>query len=284
MTTEKQIEANRINAQKSTGPKTDTGKAIVSKNAIVHGIFSRDLLIANGDGQESLEDFEKLYQNLVECLNPNGQMEYLLVEKIAVDTWRLKRVLRFETGSIQHQLDAAIEDQAYKTDQEVALEIKQTNEKISYNQKYIECFQNEKVSFEQPFWQGSGISIDIKKELKAFFDSEGLELSDNAILLGVTGDFDFSDMLRIIRQNHYSDKDICKFLVQKAEKENIRYRRDIKNLETRTQRNAHAEDVSVRLRSLPQDNGADKVLRYDKAIQKSIYQNLMLLKLLQGNG
>jgi len=39
MTTQKQIKANRQNAQKSTGPKTDEGKAAVSQNAVKHGIF-----------------------------------------------------------------------------------------------------------------------------------------------------------------------------------------------------------------------------------------------------
>lgn len=41
MTTEKQIAANKANAQKSTGPKTDAGKQVVAMNAISHGILSR---------------------------------------------------------------------------------------------------------------------------------------------------------------------------------------------------------------------------------------------------
>jgi hypothetical protein len=41
MATEKQINANRKNAQKSTGPKTAEGKAAVSQNAVKHGLFTR---------------------------------------------------------------------------------------------------------------------------------------------------------------------------------------------------------------------------------------------------
>ena len=40
MATQKQIKANRQNAQKSTGPKTSDGKAVVSQNAVKHGLFA----------------------------------------------------------------------------------------------------------------------------------------------------------------------------------------------------------------------------------------------------
>lgn len=52
MTTEKQIEANKMNALKSTGAVTEEGKAIVSKNAIKHSIFARDLIITSGDDKK----------------------------------------------------------------------------------------------------------------------------------------------------------------------------------------------------------------------------------------
>ncbi|MBI5265909.1 MAG: hypothetical protein HY851_01635 [candidate division Zixibacteria bacterium] len=41
MATDKQISANRLNAQKSTGPVTDDGKAASSRNAVTHGFFSK---------------------------------------------------------------------------------------------------------------------------------------------------------------------------------------------------------------------------------------------------
>ena len=45
MSTEKQINANRQNAQKSTGPKTAEGKATSSKNAVKHGLFAEEAVI-----------------------------------------------------------------------------------------------------------------------------------------------------------------------------------------------------------------------------------------------
>ena len=55
MTTKKQIEANKQNALVSTGPLTAEGKALVSQNAVKHGIFAKDLIITTGDGKEDAQ-------------------------------------------------------------------------------------------------------------------------------------------------------------------------------------------------------------------------------------
>ena len=110
MTTKTQVEANKQNAIKSTGPVTDEGKVIVSKNAVKHGIFAKDLIISAGDGKEDEGEYKELLNGLINSLNPVGRMECLLVEKIAVDFWRLRRVLRYETGSIRKHLDMIIND------------------------------------------------------------------------------------------------------------------------------------------------------------------------------
>ncbi len=62
MTTQKQIEANGQNALLSRGAVTKEGKAIVSKNAIKHGIFTQDLIIGHGEGKEDKEEYQELYK------------------------------------------------------------------------------------------------------------------------------------------------------------------------------------------------------------------------------
>ena len=99
MTTQAQIEANKQNAQLSAGAITTQGKEIVSKNAIKHGIFAKDVVITSGG--ENIEEYNQLFNNLIESLKPNGQLEYLLVEKIAIDHWRLKRLFKYERVSIK---------------------------------------------------------------------------------------------------------------------------------------------------------------------------------------
>src|SRR5207245_1461052 len=51
--TEKKREANRRNAQLSTGPKTFEGKERVARNALKHGLLARDVIIVAGDGKEN---------------------------------------------------------------------------------------------------------------------------------------------------------------------------------------------------------------------------------------
>jgi len=48
MTSERQVEANRQNAKKSTGPRTPAGKAVVALNGMKHGLLSRESLVKSG--------------------------------------------------------------------------------------------------------------------------------------------------------------------------------------------------------------------------------------------
>ena len=57
----RKVESNRRNSQKSTGPKTATGKKRVSRNAVRHGFFSKFLLIQHRDGKESQGEYDDFY-------------------------------------------------------------------------------------------------------------------------------------------------------------------------------------------------------------------------------
>jgi hypothetical protein len=75
-----QIEANRKNAQKSTGPQTSEGKQAVAQNAIKHGLSSRHLIL----GDEDPSEYQVLLDQLQAGLNSVGALEHSLVERIAV--------------------------------------------------------------------------------------------------------------------------------------------------------------------------------------------------------
>ena len=80
-TSQKKIESNQRNALKSTGPKTITGKKAVRRNAVKHGILSKEALIRDGEGRESAKEFNTLFAELSQELQPKGALEYMLVEK-----------------------------------------------------------------------------------------------------------------------------------------------------------------------------------------------------------
>jgi len=96
MATEAQILANRLNAQKSTGPRTPEGKAIVSQNAVKHGLTAGQDII----GSESQAEFELYRDEMLTELAPVGAMESMLAERIVSLSWRLKRAGRMQNQTI----------------------------------------------------------------------------------------------------------------------------------------------------------------------------------------
>lgn len=98
-------ESNRRNALLSTGPKTNEGKQITKWNALKHGILSREAVITAGDGRESQLEFDEMLAGLVDNFRPVGAVEEMLVDKIAVSYWRLRRAVRCEVGEIRKQTD-----------------------------------------------------------------------------------------------------------------------------------------------------------------------------------
>src|SRR5213592_2233104 len=97
-------EANRRNARKSTGPRTPIGKKRVSRNALRHGFYSKWLLVQHQDANESQAEYDELNAAIHEHYQPVGWLEERWVETIAVWSWRLRRVIRYETGQIARAL------------------------------------------------------------------------------------------------------------------------------------------------------------------------------------
>ncbi len=92
MTTRKQIEANRRNSHRSTGPKTRTGKAASKINAIKHGLLAADFVVRDEDPVE----FAGVLESLIDEFQPQGPLEEQLVERVAACMWRLRRLYRVE--------------------------------------------------------------------------------------------------------------------------------------------------------------------------------------------
>ncbi len=96
----KQLEANKGNARRSTGPRTTAGKQRVKFNALKHGLLANSVIIPIHNGAEKRRHFDALVAQLIDELKPVGVLEDMLVEKIAVSYWRLRRALRVEAGEI----------------------------------------------------------------------------------------------------------------------------------------------------------------------------------------
>jgi hypothetical protein len=99
-----QIEANRLNAQRSTGPQTENGKRAVRYNALKHGLLAEASLLPGEDAAL----FRLLAEELRAQFEPVGELEQFLVDRITSCAWRLRRVLQVEAGLFVARLKYAI--------------------------------------------------------------------------------------------------------------------------------------------------------------------------------
>jgi hypothetical protein len=99
MTSYRQIEANRRNALKSTGPKTNAGKQVSRCNAIRHGLTAETVLSA----LEDAEDYKAFEAAIGADYDAQSAVERELVLRLASILWRLRRATTMETGLFEIQ-------------------------------------------------------------------------------------------------------------------------------------------------------------------------------------
>lgn len=92
MSTAAQLAANQANAQLSTGPRTEEGKAISSKNNFRHGCTGKFMLLP----QESIQEFAELKEALNQEHQPATPTETLLVERMVEHFWLSQRAMRLQ--------------------------------------------------------------------------------------------------------------------------------------------------------------------------------------------
>ena len=92
MATPAQLHANRLNAQRSTGPRSEEGKAASRFNALEYGIEARSLVIPGEDPAE----LEALALEYHQQFNAVGPLERFLVDTLVRDDWNRRRYTRIE--------------------------------------------------------------------------------------------------------------------------------------------------------------------------------------------
>ena len=96
MASEAQITANRQNALKSTGPQTPQGKALVSQNALKHGLSAEKTIIKF----ENQADFDLHRELILGEFAPTTPIESMLTERVVNLSWRLKRASNIQNHTI----------------------------------------------------------------------------------------------------------------------------------------------------------------------------------------
>src|SRR5215213_8316788 len=101
MTTFKQIEANRRNALKSTGPTSGDGKQRSRRNAVRHGLTAETVIGA----LEDAEDYQAFEAALIADYDAQSAVERELVLRLASLLWRLRRATAIETQLFEIQAE-----------------------------------------------------------------------------------------------------------------------------------------------------------------------------------
>ena len=144
MSSDRQIRANGINAQRSTGPRTLAGKIKVSGNALKHGLTARDVVLPG----ENPDDFDSFRADLLTSFDLQGALEGALGEMIVGYLWRLRRVPIFEAmlykrgcaELLVRQAEELVSQYESTTDRMIAL-LRKTGVEASDKQAYQDAEQ-----------------------------------------------------------------------------------------------------------------------------------------------
>jgi hypothetical protein len=101
MTSWRQWQANRLNALRSTGPRTGDGKRISRRNALRHGLTAETVI----DGLEDSEDYRGFEAAIIADYDAETGIERELVLRLASLLWRLRRIIAIETDLFQIQAE-----------------------------------------------------------------------------------------------------------------------------------------------------------------------------------
>jgi hypothetical protein len=97
MATERQIAANRFNAQNSTAPETPEGKRRSRQNAVRHGLTAETVIGILEDADE----YRAFEEEIIADCHPTSSIERLLASRLASLPWRMRRASAIERGSFE---------------------------------------------------------------------------------------------------------------------------------------------------------------------------------------
>ncbi len=267
------IEANRRNAQKSTGPKTIAGKEKSKMNALKHGLVAQATVIPVGEAKEDDTEFTQLLDRVMAELEPQGFIEEMLTERIAICYWRLRRAAYAEVGEIRKSLDTVIGD-ASEDDLSRFQRAKFECESKRPQPKYLAELQNTV--------QGIQFLID-------FLDDTRLEFENTGDLRKET-----RDQLRNYLGYNYNpmrDDDYFSFHECDVEDEDEEYESNlVRMLDTQKERLSAKKalleenrnllhEINVIRTAIPLD--VNRIVRYEAAIERQLYKALDKLEDLQ---
>jgi hypothetical protein len=273
---QKQLEANRRNAQLSTGPRSEEGKSASRRNAIKHGLLARQVVARGYLHQESPDEFKTLCREYRESLAPVGPLEEMLVGQIIMVVWRLRRVRMAEAAEVATNVDDAWWNprrppweigNGYKGN---ALDssLGKYGSTVKGIEFVIECLQELRAAVET-----SGEFTEAKlKELRHYVSEPNEIVRQLAALREWLKSNPENLAPDELRARHL--KDVLDYLDEQIA--------EFEEMIGERQQQIDAEDAMRRaVAMLPNGEVLDKIVRYESALQRQLYRSMNQLERLQ---
>ena len=275
-TSPKQVAANRRNALKSTGPRTPQGRAVSRLNALQHGILSKEVLVSGLNIVESEEELQALHRRFWEELQPAGPLEEMLIDQIVTAQWRLRRALTAESAEIALSVDVGLRERSRGTPP-LVLWMKWTA-------------LGDPVQPMQESSLGNSLLRDWLCEARRAVEAEGVLTEDAVQRLAEHFRGEPSSLvheLEAFRQALAAEPHGRAAAVRERHKTEAlafldRKIRDVQIwLERRLDEEGYEEDARQAAAVLPSAETLEKILRYEKKLERQIYRAMAQLERLQ---
>jgi hypothetical protein len=270
------------------GPITQEGKEVVRWNSTRHGIRSPAPVVPQ---VEKVEDWEEHRDGVLESLHPEGHLESVLAERVALLSWRLHRVTRFETESIALYQEKIEEDLArerrFSSHVLGADHPEEVRWKLKDAQRTHRTLKNLSGLPDDKHLSG-GDAAGVLWGVSAYIEDEDLEKvqppSGVPEWAGVEGDTAEWDGWTVVMVREYIDsmassagespKELLEAATERARLEVISAKQAVERVEK------DLEKMS-RERLLPDDKTLEKVARYEAHLSRGLYKALHELEALQ---
>jgi hypothetical protein len=271
------------------GPTTEHGKEVVRSNATRHGIRSPAPVVP---GLEKPEDWEEHRSGVLESLSPEGHLENVLAERVALMSWRLHRVTRYERETIALSQERVEEDLAkrmrfgldilaskHPEDARVIYECARTTQRLL--NKLPTLPDDKRLSAED----ASSILWAVWRQV-----DEDVELVEEVSIPGVPEslnvetleEYDASWTVSLVREGIFTiasqagekPKKLLQAATEEASREVRRAKSKVEEVE-RDLKNMGRE------RLLPDEKTLEKISRYEAHLSRQLYQAMHELEALQ---
>ncbi len=268
--------------RRATGPRTELGKHRPSLNATKHGVFSRVTVLKG----ESRAEYESLLKGLWEAFPPEGKLEEVLVEKLAMILWRHRRLIVAEGAEIRKNVEFLEWDQQNQQQEEA--EETGNSSMPKYEGGLIRNIHNPHVL---------NRCLELLVELRESFSAKGFRPEDEGILEQIYGESDRDHLnenlydgyliwfhtagaSHVERYAHgYASPAECKQNVLERIDEEIRRLKQYQR--TRAAIETERRKLEALRRSVPESPALDRLLRYEANLERAFDRTLSQLERLQ---